>query len=280
MLNPSSIINCNGQLLDLSAPIIMGILNVTPDSFYDGGRYAVSDSILAQARKMLEEGATIIDIGGMSSRPGAEIISVEEELKRVLPAIDLVVQHFPNALISIDTIRAEVARKSVERGASIINDISAGSIDNTMFATVAELGVPYILMHIKGKPKDMQLRPSYDNVVLEVTDFMIEKVGQLRELGVKDIILDVGFGFGKTIEHNYQLLKYMDQFKILDLPVLAGVSRKSMIYKVLNNTAKEALNGTTALNLVALQRGAKILRVHDVKAAVEVVKLWEQLEIV
>lgn len=280
MLNSSFVINCNGRLLNLSTPIIMGILNVTPDSFYDGGRYAAQDSIVAQVEKMLKAGATIIDIGGMSSRPGAEIISVEEELKRVLPAIDTVMRHFPTALISIDTVRAEVARQSVQQGASIINDISAGSIDTEMFSTVAELGVPYILMHIKGKPKDMQLRPSYDNVVLEVTDFMIEKIGQLRELGVKDIILDVGFGFGKTIEHNYQLLKYMDQFNILDLPILAGVSRKSMIYKVLNNTAKEALNGTTALNVVALQQGAKILRVHDVKAAMEVVRLWEQLETV
>ncbi|MGB0862984.1 MAG: dihydropteroate synthase [Saprospiraceae bacterium] len=271
-------INCNGQLLDLSTPQVMGILNVTPDSFFDGGRYQNEKNTLSQVEKMLKDGASIIDVGGMSSRPGAEIISESEELKRVLPIIKLITKNFPQTIISIDTIRAKVAKESVEHGASIINDISAGSLDEALFQTVADLGVPYILMHMKGKPKTMQKNVKYDDILLEVTDFLIKKVGELRTLGVKDIILDVGFGFGKTVEHNYQLLKYMNQFQIMDLPILAGVSRKSMICKILDIQPKDALNGTTALNLVALQQGAKLLRVHDVKEATEVIKLWQQLE--
>ncbi len=271
-------INCNGQLLDLSTPQVMGILNVTPDSFFDGGRYQNEKNTLSQVEKMLKDGASIIDVGGMSSRPGAEIISESEELKRVLPIIKLITKNFPQTIISIDTIRAKVAKESVEHGASIINDISAGSLDEALFQTVADLGVPYILMHMKGKPKTMQKNVKYDDILLEVTDFLIKKVGELRTLGVKDIILDVGFGFGKTVEHNYQLLKYMHQFQIMDLPILAGVSRKSMICKILDIQPKDALNGTTALNLVALQQGAKLLRVHDVKEATEVIKLWQQLE--
>jgi dihydropteroate synthase len=276
MFQPKSI-NCKGQLLDLSEPKVMGILNVTPDSFFDGGRYQNEKKTLSQVERMLNDGASIIDVGGMSSRPGAKIISVEEELQRVVPVIDLIIKNFPQTVISIDTIRAKVAKKSVEHGASIINDISAGNIDSELFQTVADLGVPYILMHMKGTPETMQKNVQYDNIVLEVTDFMIKKIGELRELGVKDIILDAGFGFGKTVDHNYQLLKYMHQFQIMDLPILAGVSRKSMICKVLDIEPKDALNGTTALHLVALQQGAKLLRVHDVKEAVEVVKLWQQL---
>ncbi len=277
MLHQKSTLNCNGQLIDLSDPIIMGVLNVTPDSFFDGGNYEDAKALLQQVEKMILEGAAIIDIGGMSSRPGAELINVEEELNRVIPIIKKIKEHFPEIIISIDTIRSEVARQSVFVGASIINDISAGSIDDEMFKTVAELNVPYILMHMQGKPDNMQENPDYQDVTKNVLDFFIKKVSELRALGVKDIILDPGFGFGKTIEHNYQLLQKFAIFKILDLPLLAGVSRKSMIYKTLNSTPQEALNGTTVLNTFALERGAKILRVHDVKEAKETITLWKQL---
>lgn len=277
MLHQKSTINCNGQLIDLSEPIIMGVLNVTPDSFFDGGKYENVKALLNQVRKMIEEGATIIDVGGMSSRPGAEIITIEEELNRVIPVIEQIKEHFPNVIISIDTVHSEVVRQSVAAGASIINDISAGTIDDQMFATVAKLNVPYVLMHMQGKPKDMQQKPDYEDVTKYVLNFFIEKIGELRALGVKDIILDPGFGFGKTIQHNYQLLQNFTIFKILDLSLLAGVSRKSMIYKVLDTTPQEALNGTSVLNTIALERGAKILRVHDVKEAKETITLWKQL---
>ena len=277
MLHPQTTLNCNGQLLDLTDPIVMGILNVTPDSFYDGGKYENENAMLQQVEQMIADGASIIDIGGMSSRPGAEIIDEEEELLRVLPIIQKINQHFPKTIISIDTVKARVAEESVTAGASIINDISAGSIDDKMFPMVAKLGVPYILMHMQGKPEDMQQQPDYQDVTIEVLDFFIEKIGQLRELGVKDIILDPGFGFGKTIEHNYHLLKKLTIFKILDLSLLIGISRKSMIYKVLDSSPQESLNGTTALNTMALERGAKILRVHDVKEAMETITLWKQL---
>ena len=278
MLHQQYTLNCKGKLLDLSHPIVMGILNVTPDSFYDGGKYVSDTSILEKAAKMLEEGAQIIDIGGMSSRPGAEIISVQEELDRVLPSIEMIMKHYPEAIISIDTIRSAVAKQAVQSGASIINDISAGKFDDQLFQTVADLEVPYILMHMQGKPKDMQENPAYKDIALEVLDFMIAQVGQLRALGVKDICIDPGFGFGKSLDHNYQLLKKMHIFKILELPILAGISRKSMIYKLLNTTPDKALNGTSALHMIALQEGARILRVHDVREAVEVVQLWQQLE--
>jgi len=277
MLHPKSTLNCNGQLIDLSEPIIMGVLNVTPDSFFDGGKYKNGEALLQQVGKMISAGAMIIDVGGMSSRPGAEIINVSEELSRVIPIIKQIKEHFPTIIISIDTVRSEVARQSVAAGASIINDISAGSIDDQMFETVAELNVPYILMHMQGKPENMQQHPDYQDVTKNVLDFFIEKIGELRELGVKDIILDPGFGFGKTIQHNYQLLQNFAIFKILDLSLLAGISRKSMIYKVLDSTPEEALNGTTVLNTLALERGAKILRVHDVKEAEETITLWKQL---
>ena len=265
--------NCKGQILDIFSPVVMGVLNITPDSFYNGSRLTSIDDILHQAEKMISEGASILDVGGMSSRPGAEIVTEEEELIRVIPAIRAIHQEFPQSIVSIDTIRAKVARESVAHGAAIINDISAGSLDKKLLSTVAELDVPYILMHMKGKPKDMQEQTNYEDVQLEIMDFLIHKIGDLRQLGIKDIIVDVGFGFGKTVEQNYKLLKYMHQFKVLDLPILAGISRKSMIYKVLDTTPEKALNGTSALHMIALQQGASILRAHDVKEAVEVIKL-------
>jgi len=278
MLFPKITLNCKGQLVSLEKPIVMGILNVTPDSFYDGGQYTANSTILQQAEKMLTAGAKIIDIGGMSSRPGAEIIETAEELKRVIPAIEVIIKTFPDAIISIDTIRSAVAKAAVEAGASIINDISAGKLDNNFYQTVADLEVPYILMHMLGKPKNMQDKPVYEDISLNILDFFIKEVGKLRKLGIKDIILDPGFGFGKTIDHNYQMLNKMHTFQILDLPILAGISRKSMIHKFLKITPQTALNGTTALNMVALQQGAKILRVHDVQEAVETIKLYLQLE--
>jgi dihydropteroate synthase len=256
----------------------MGILNITPDSFYDGGRFTDNDAILQQVQKMLDEGASIIDVGGMSSRPGAENIPLKEELDRVLPVIELLKKNFGDILISIDTVKAEVARQAIATGASLVNDISAGTMDETMYPTVAELGVPYVLMHMQGRPENMQQKPSYEAIIEEVLDFFIAQIGQLRALGVKDIILDPGFGFGKTMEHNYTLLKKMHVFQMLNLPILAGLSRKSMIYKKLKTTPDLALNGTSVLNLVALQQGARILRVHDVKEAREVIQLWTQLE--
>lgn len=277
MLFPKITLNCNGQLLSLETPIVMGILNLTPDSFFDGGQYQNEKQLLNRVEKMLAEGAKIIDIGGMSSRPGAEIIDEAEELKRVIQPIDLIIKKFPQTIISIDTIRSGVAKAAVEAGASIVNDISAGRLDADLYTTVAKLGVPYILMHMKGQPKNMQEQAAYESVNLEVLDFFIEEVGKLRELGIKDIILDPGFGFGKSITHNYELLQKLHTFQILDLPILAGISRKSMIYKLLETTPAEALNGTTALNMVALQQGAKILRVHDVKEAVETIQLYLQL---
>jgi dihydropteroate synthase len=256
----------------------MGILNVTPDSFFDGGRYTEKEALLRRAGQMLEEGAAVLDIGGMSSRPGAELISVEEELRRVLPAIETIHQEFPEAIISIDTIRAKVAEEAVAAGATIVNDISAGAFDEALYETVARMQVPYILMHMKGSPKTMQDNPDYEDVLQTVLDFFIAEVGKLRELDIRDIILDPGFGFGKTVGHNYQLLKNMHIFKILDLPLLAGLSRKSMVNKVLKIKPEDALNGTTALNMIALQQGAKLLRVHDVRPAVEAIRLWQQLE--
>ncbi len=280
MLSPQLTINCKGQLISIEKPIVMGILNITPDSFYDGGTNQDIEVVVQKAEQMLKDGATILDIGGMSSRPGAAIISVEEELKRVLPVIDAILKQFPDAILSIDTVQSVVAKAAIESGAAIINDISAGKIDEAMYETVAELGVPYILMHMQGKPKNMQKEPTYESVQLEVLDFLIAELGKLRALGVKDVIIDPGFGFGKQLSHNYQLLKEMHIFKIMEAPILAGLSRKSMIYKVLDCTPQEALNGTNILNLVALQQGAAILRVHDVKEAMETIRLFEYLEYV
>jgi dihydropteroate synthase len=278
MLNPRLTLNCRGRLLSLERPLAMGILNLTPDSFYDGGRYLEQDAMLGRAEQMLAEGAAILDLGGMSTRPGAMPVGEEEELRRVVPAIEAIGRRFPEAVLSVDTVRARVAREAVAAGAAMVNDISAGRMDEGLYKAVAELGVPYVLMHMQGTPQDMQQQPSYENVVLEVLDFLIAEAGKLRGLGVKDIIIDPGFGFGKTTAQNYQLLKDLHVFQIMDYPVLAGLSRKSMINKVLGIGAVDALHGTIALNMVALQQGARILRVHDVRAALETIKLWEELE--
>lgn len=278
MLTPQTTLNCKGHLLDLAHPIVMGILNATPDSFFDGGKYDSESASLRQVETMLAEGATIIDIGGMSSRPGAEVIDTDEELRRILPLVEKVTKTFPQAIISIDTVRAKVAQQAIETGAHLINDISAGQFDENLYQTVADLGIPYVLMHMQGTPKTMQQEPNYDDVVQDVLDFFIQEVGKLRNLGVKDIVLDPGFGFGKSIDHNYALLANMHIFKMLDLPTLVGVSRKSMIYKYLNISPEEALNGTSTLHLTALQQGAKILRAHDVKEAMEVIKLHKIID--
>lgn len=266
-------INCNGTLIDLSTPKVMGILNCTPDSFFDGGKYHNSASIIDQVEKMLSEGATFIDVGAYSSRPGAKHISEEEELNRILPVIKLLISEFSSVLISVDTFRSNVAEQCIHNGACIINDIAAGEMDATMFSTVAKLQVPYIMMHMKGTPQNMQQNPTYENVVTDLLYYFSKKIAELHKLGVNDIITDVGFGFGKTIAHNYQLLKHLALFKNLETPLLAGLSRKGMLYKPLNITAESALNATTAANTVALLNGASILRVHDVKEAVEAVKI-------
>ncbi|MEZ4887388.1 MAG: dihydropteroate synthase [Chitinophagales bacterium] len=271
------LINCRGKLLDLSTPKVMGVLNVTPDSFYDGGQYTQQILILKQVEKMLQEGAAIIDVGGMSSRPGADIIEVNEELKRVIPVIEAIVKEFPDTIVSVDTIRAKVVKEAIEVGASMVNDISAGDLDVDLLSTVGMLGVPYILMHIQGKPKDMQINPSYGNVVQEIVDFFIAKLEQVKQAGIKDVIIDPGFGFGKTLSQNYQILQQFDAFRLFDLPLLAGMSRKSMVCKLLKINPSNALNGTTAVNVIALQKGANILRVHDVKEAVEAVQIVEYL---
>lgn len=271
-------LNCKGRLLSLERPIVMGILNTTPDSFYDGGRHQTLDAALRQTEQMLSAGAAVIDVGGMSSRPGAAQISIQEELNRVLPIIEAIAWRYPEAFISIDTVHAETARRAVDAGACMINDISAGRLTEGMYETVAELGVPYVLMHMLGRPETMQQQPQYDDVVQEVLDFLIAQVGRLQAAGVKDILLDPGFGFGKTIRHNFQLLQNLHVLRILPYPVLAGISRKSMIYRSLGIAPEQALNGTTALHMVALQQGALVLRVHDVAEAVQVIRLWEQLQ--
>lgn len=270
-------INCNGKLIDLSSPKVMGILNITPDSFFDGGNYSSDKEILLQTEKMLNEGATFIDVGAYSSRPNAEHIPEDEELKRLLPTIELLAKNFPEILISVDTFRSNIAKKSIEIGACMINDISGGTLDKNMFKTIGELQVPYVLMHIKGTPQNMQKQPNYENITQEVLSYFAEKVMKLRQEKVNDIILDVGFGFGKTLEHNYELLKKLSHFKTFELPILTGVSRKSMLYNLLETSAKEALNATSVANTIALQNGTNILRVHDVKEAMETIKIVEQV---
>lgn len=277
MLFPKTTLNCAGVLLDVKDPLVMGILNLTPDSFYDGGRLTTEKSLLEQAGQMLEEGARILDIGGASSRPGAAILTPEQELARVLPAVKALRKTFPQAILSIDTYWAPVARATVEAGVQIVNDISAGSMDDQLWSTVAELKVPYVLMHMQGNPQNMQDKPRYQQIGLEIFDFFTQKIQALKALGIVDIILDPGFGFGKTIANNYELLNAFPAFQILDAPLLAGLSRKSMIYKTLDISPAEALNGTTALHMVALQHGAKILRVHDVKAAQQTIALFQKL---
>lgn len=272
-------LNVNGRLLDLSTPQVMGILNVTPDSFYAGSRSRTEAEIAARACQILDEGASIIDIGAYSSRSNAEHISPEEEMQRLRTGLEILNRNHPDAIISVDTFRAEVARQCVEEyGVAIINDISAGEMDEQMFPTVARLNVPYIMMHMQGTPQNMQKEPHYENLLKEVFMYFARKVRQLRDLGMKDIILDPGFGFGKTLEHNYELMAHLEEFGIFELPLLVGVSRKSMIYRLFGATPQEALNGTTVLDTVALMKGADILRVHDVREAVEAVRLIEKLK--
>ncbi|KRT16891.1 dihydropteroate synthase [Pedobacter ginsenosidimutans] len=270
---PKQSLNIKGKLIDLSFPKVMGILNITPDSFYSNSRTKSIDEALTKAAQFLHEGATFIDIGGYSSRPGANDISTSEEVDRLVPVVESLVKAFPEAIISIDTFRAKVAEETISAGAHIINDIAAGDMDEQMFETVAKLQVPYMMMHMKGTPQNMQQNPVYDNVLLEVIDYLAKKVAALKALHVHDVIIDPGFGFGKTIEHNYELLNQLEAFKIFKLPILVGFSRKGMIYKTLGTSAAEALNGTSVLNTIALQKGAGILRVHDVEEAVECVKL-------
>lgn len=266
-------INCGGRLIDLSGGKIMGILNVTPDSFFDGGRHNRQDLQLKQLEKMLQEGADFIDVGGYSSRPGADDVSTDEELNRVIPAIERITKEFPQAIISIDTFRAKVAEAAIAAGAQIINDISGGEDDPGMFDTVARLQVPYIMMHKQGTPKTMQQNPQYEDVVQEVLQFFSVRLQRLYALGVNDVIIDPGFAFGKTLEHNYQLLKKLYLFRMLEVPMLVGVSRKSMINKILKTKPEEALNGTTVVHTIALLQGCEILRVHDVKPAAEAIKI-------
>lgn len=277
VLPVQSMIQSKGRLLDLSKPVVMGILNATPDSFYNKGKESDTNSLLANAEKMLKEGATILDIGGASTRPGAELITADEELKRVIPAIEAIIKEHPNAWLSVDTYNAATAKLAVQAGASIINDVSSGALDADMLNSVAQLKVPYIGMHMQGTPQTMQQNPDYKDVVFEVRDYLRQKCDECSEAGITDIIIDPGFGFGKTKEHNFTLLGNLHTFRLLGRPIMAGISRKGMIWKTLGTSPEEALNGTTALHMVALQQGANILRVHDVREAVEVVKLWGEL---
>ncbi len=271
-------INVNGSLLDLSQPRVMGILNVTPDSFYAGSRTQTEAEIVRRVKQIVSEGAAIIDIGAYSSRPNADNVSAREEMERLRMGLKILFEIQPDAVVSVDTFRADVARMCVEEyGVAIINDIAAGEMDANMFHTVAALNVPYIMMHMQGTPQSMQQHPHYDNLLKEVFLYFARKVQQLRDLGVKDIILDLGFGFGKTMEHNYELLSHLEEFRIFELPLLVGVSRKSMIYRLLDITPQEALNGTTVLDTICLLKGADILRVHDVKEAVETVRIVQAM---
>lgn len=271
-------INVNGSLLDLSQPRVMGILNVTPDSFYAGSRIQTEVEIARRVKQIVSEGAAIIDIGAYSSRPNADNVSAREEMERLRMGLKILFEIQPDAVVSVDTFRADVARMCVEEyGVAIINDIAAGEMDANMFHTVAALNVPYIMMHMQGTPQSMQQHPHYDNLLKEVFLYFARKVQQLRDLGVKDIILDPGFGFGKTMEHNYELLSHLEEFRIFELPLLVGVSRKSMIYRLLDITPQEALNGTTVLDTICLLKGADILRVHDVKEAVETVRIVQAM---
>jgi len=275
---PSPAINCRGQLLSLATPVVMGIINVTTDSFYEGNRMHELHQVMEKAKQHLEEGAAILDLGAQSTRPGADLIGAEEEIHRLIPAIHAILNKYPTAIISIDTWYAAVAEKAIHAGAAIINDVSAGDLDPDMIPVAGKLQVPYIAMHMLGKPATMQQNPQYEDVVGDVLDYLKEKLAACRAAGIKDFIADPGFGFGKTLEHNYTLLKNLHLFyDILGVPVLTGISRKSMIYKLLNITPAEALNGTTVLNTIALQQGTHLLRVHDVKAAVEAVRIMKKM---
>jgi dihydropteroate synthase len=269
-------LNCKGRLLIIDEPVVMGIINTTPDSFYANSRISDVNSVLQKAEQMLIDGATIIDIGGQSTRPGSERISADEELKRVIPVIETIHQKFPDAIISIDSFYSSVVKEAVAAGASIVNDVSAGTIDNELIHTVAGLNVPYVLMHMKGSPQTMQDNPVYENVVLDVFDFLNKKIKELHQAGINDIIVDPGFGFGKTIAHNFDLLNGLDFFQQLSEPILIGLSRKGTVYKTLGITAEEALNGTTVLNTISLLKGASVLRVHDVKEAKQVIRLVQE----
>ena len=273
-----STINCKGTLINLSTPKVMGIVNVTPDSFFDGGKLTNSNEIVLQVEKMLRDGATFIDLGGYSSKPGAEFVSEAEELNRVVPIVKVLVEKFPDILLSIDTFRSEVAKKAIENGAALINDISAGLLDENMLETVAKLQVPYIMMHMKGTPKTMQSLANYDDLLKEMNFYFSERIAKARSFGLNDIVIDPGFGFAKTLEQNYELLQNLELLQFHELPILAGISRKSMIYKALETSPEYALNGTTFLHAFCLQKGANILRVHDVKEAVECVSLIRQLD--
>ena len=272
-------LNCKGRLLVVDKPQVMGIINCTPDSFYEGSRFLQKDEALREAEKMLTEGATLLDIGAQSTRPGSTRIGAEEELKRVIDIVESIHTHFPEAILSIDTYFSRVAHEAVRAGASIINDISAGSMDEAMLTIAANLNTPYICMHMKGEPTSMQKDPQYDDITKEVLEFFIHKLKQCRQAGLEDIIIDPGFGFGKTIQHNFRLLKELAAFSILKKPLLLGLSRKSTIYRTLGITAEDALNGTTVLNTIGLINGASILRVHDVKEAMESIKLFEAYRI-
>lgn len=270
-------LNCKGVLIDLTSPRVMGILNLTPDSFYDGGIHSDEKKVLNLAEKMLDDGATFIDLGAYSSRPGAAHIPEAEELKRILPIVDLLLGRFPEILLSIDTFRSLVAQKCLEHGAAMVNDISAGKLDENMLPTVANFQVPYIMMHMKGNPQTMQQHTEYDNLLGDILYYFSERLAIARKLKINDIIIDPGFGFAKTLTQNYALLRNLERLQTLEVPILAGLSRKSMIFKTLNSNAANALNGTTALNMFALGKGANLLRVHDVKEAMECVRLYNQL---
>jgi dihydropteroate synthase len=270
-------IRCKGQLIDLATPKVMGILNITPNSFFDGGKYKTENEILKQVEKMLTDGATFIDIGAYSSKPSAELVSEAEELNRILPVVKSISANFPDAILSIDTFRSELAKVCIENGAAMINDISAGNLDDKMLEVIAKYKVPYIMMHMRGTPQTMQTMTNYDNVVKEMLFYFSEQIAKARSYGIDDLILDPGFGFAKTLEQNYEILQKLELFEITDLPFLVGFSRKSMIYKIVESNAEQALNGTTVLNTIALTKGAKILRVHDVKEAVECIKLFQKV---
>ncbi len=273
-------INCKGTLIDLSAAKVMGILNITPDSFYDGGKYKDPRSILNQTEKMLTEGATFIDVGAYSSRPGADHIGEDEELLRILPILQLLSTKFPEAILSVDTFRSRVAKECLESGAALINDISGGFLDPKILDVIADFQVPYILMHMKGTPQNMKEKTDYKDILKEVIHYFAERVSLAREKKINDIVIDPGFGFSKTAQQSFTLLRHLDLLKALELPVLVGVSRKSMIYRTLKTTPQHALNGTTALHMVALQNGANVLRVHDVKEAIECIRLHDKLQTV
>jgi dihydropteroate synthase len=267
-------LNCKGQLLVIDKPIVMGIVNTTPDSFFSGSRVQATDVLLQKVEKMISDGATILDIGGQSTRPNSDRVPEEEERRRVIPAIEAIHRNFPEQIISVDTFYASIAEEAVAGGASIVNDVSAGTLDDALLSTVAELGVPYVLMHMQGDPQTMQQHPQYRNVTLDVFDSLSFKIKALQQAGINDIIIDPGFGFGKTIRHNFQLLRELSFFRQLEKPLLVGLSRKGTIYKTLETTAEKALNGTTVLHTIALLNGATILRVHDVKEAKEAITLF------